>query len=338
MQVTHISAHYFDGQSSLAHRCSVIFGRNGALTVTFEGGASLLIGPGEYRYHQPVGRSAIRFDLPNSAALECPYDKDLARAVEVGIQPARRFVVRAERHLPLALVVIVGALLAIMVAYRYGPVALSAVVRPVIPEGVKEVIGSQILTALDYALFEPTEIGQEDDLRVQSLVRELGREGGHDLSLRLHLRKLALNDSAVGNAFAILPNTVVVTDELVRVLTPTEIEGVLAHELGHLVHDHGTTRIIRSSAVSILTLLIFGADPGIAHAVALGLLEAQYTRAQEEEADLFAKSLLRRLGKDPAALATALEKLTDDDGDAGALRYLSSHPATADRVQFLRAP
>jgi predicted Zn-dependent protease len=67
------------------------------------------------------------------------------------------------------------------------------------------------------------------------------------------------------------------------------------------------------------------------------LLESRYSRQFEAEADDYAFAHLRRHGQSPQAFADLMRRLQKQaaatgDGDV-VLRYLSSHPATEDRIR-----
>ncbi len=66
-----------------------------------------------------------------------------------------------------------------------------------------------------------------------------------------------------------------------------------------------------------------------------------FSRRHEEEADTFALDYMMRSGLDPEAFALALEHLTEGAEDRGEesefLQYMSSHPATEDRIARFRS-
>ena len=69
------------------------------------------------------------------------------------------------------------------------------------------------------------------------------------------------------------------------------------------------------------------------------LLKAKYSRDLEREADAYAARVLRMNGMPPSLLADALELLEKSHGRAGgggAISYLSTHPATAERLAWIR--
>jgi predicted Zn-dependent protease len=68
------------------------------------------------------------------------------------------------------------------------------------------------------------------------------------------------------------------------------------------------------------------------------LLETRYSRRFETEADDYAADQLRARGLSPGLLADALEHLAaHHHGGPDIPDYLSSHPATAERIKKLRA-
>jgi STE24 endopeptidase len=160
---------------------------------------------------------------------------------------------------------------------------------------------------------------------------------------------------------------VVFFDTLLKALTPSEVEAVLAHELGHFRHRHVTQRLVMVMAASLGGLALLGAasqwsgfyvglgvhpnllapNDGLALALfsltlpaALFLLTpigAWWSRRQEYEADAFAASLADR-----RALASALVKLYTDNAstltpDPWYVRFHYSHPPALQRLGALQA-
>jgi heat shock protein HtpX len=58
------------------------------------------------------------------------------------------------------------------------------------------------------------------------------------------------------NAFALGDRTLVIDYSLVRLLTPAELEGVLAHELAHLEHSDGLSQTLAMSLLQTVSTLI----------------------------------------------------------------------------------
>ena len=97
--------------------------------------------------------------------------------------------------------------------------------------------------------------------------------------------------------------------------------------------------VIQTSIMSILVTWYVGDISGLAAAAPTALLEANYSRALEQDADFFAIEALQ-LNRTPVGfLIDILRRLDQErgrDGFTAATAYLSSHPATADRLELLR--
>jgi Zn-dependent protease with chaperone function len=207
-----------------------------------------------------------------------------------------------------------------------------------LPPSVHVAIGAQALEALDGSLFAPSTMPARRQARLRARFERLVGEAPLEPDVTLHFRA-----SPVGaNAFALPSGDVIVTDELVALAEhDDEVMAVLAHELGHVVHHHGLRQLLQSSVATLVVVALVG-DAGAVTSIAAGLpgllLNAGYSRRFEREADAFALERLRTRGVDPARFADVLERLEKKAGVwPAALSYLSTHPATADRVVPFRA-
>jgi len=140
--------------------------------------------------------------------------------------------------------------------------------------------------------------------------------------------------SDVPNAFALPGGSAFYFSALLeKTESADEFAGVMAHELGHVVHRHGMEGLIASSATGLLVGFVLGDMTNISVAAAIGatLIDSRFSREAEREADRFAAETALRLGFDPAALATLLERIAGDDRMSQSLAFLSTHPLTAER-------
>jgi heat shock protein HtpX len=175
----------------------------------------------------------------------------------------------------------------------------------------------------------------------------------HDLALKMNMPmpKVYLIPSESPNAFATGRNpkhaAVAATQGILRMLTREELEGVMAHELGHVRNRDiliGTIAAAIAGAISMLAYMaqwamIFGGFGGrrdddegssgmiggilmiILAPIAAGLIQMAISRSREYEADATGA----RLCGNPLWLANALRKL-----QAGSQRVpLNANPATA---------
>lgn len=127
----------------------------------------------------------------------------------------------------------------------------------------------------------------------------------------------------------------------------SELAGVIAHEVGHVARRHIAENFNRAIAANILhgvgvvaAQAAGGPDAArVAHDLgglaAMGYLNT-FSREAEHEADAFAVRLLFRAGYDPRGLANFFETLKEKKGDRPGPDFLSSHPATSDRIANTR--
>ncbi len=141
------------------------------------------------------------------------------------------------------------------------------------------------------------------------------------------------------------------TGLLTRSETPGQLQGVIAHETGHIAGGHlsRTGQAIANAQVETLIGAILGAAAAVAGApqvgtalLAGGATVAQrgvlsFSRRQEQSADQAAVTYLTSVGRSPEGLLEFMEILENDnlrivsEGDA----YLRTHPLTRDRINFM---
>ena len=104
---------------------------------------------------------------------------------------------------------------------------------------------------MDSVFFEPSQLHPARQAKLRSQFSSMQRELGDGPKLRLELRH---GGSEIGpNAFALPAGIVVVTDELVLLAQhDEEIESVLAHEIGHVMHRHSLRMLLQGSASALL--------------------------------------------------------------------------------------
>jgi predicted Zn-dependent protease len=155
---------------------------------------------------------------------------------------------------------------------------------------------------------------------------------------RYAFRVTVVGDSIV-NAFAAPGGYVVVDRGLLELAeTPEELAGVLAHEMQHVLLQHGTQAVLREIPLRLMVAAVT-ADAGLAGHVAgaaatLGSL--RYGRQAEEEADREGMRMLQRARVDPRGMVTFFGRLQERVGDVPRVAaYLSTHPRTEARIARL---
>lgn len=155
--------------------------------------------------------------------------------------------------------------------------------------------------------------------------------------LRFHL----IDDASV-NAFAIPGGHIVVHSGLIQQSqSAEELAGVLAHEVGHVVHRHSFTKMAEILGTYALVSIVLG-DTETLPSLATGLAAQSYSRDAESDADATALRLLEDARVDPRGLIAFFERQARDykrhvGGEMDLyLRMSSTHPHPADRARALK--
>lgn len=170
--------------------------------------------------------------------------------------------------------------------------------------------------------------------------------------------KIRVLDISIPNAFAAPGGYIVVFRGLIDLAeSPDEVAGVLAHEMGHVTHQHSMTHLVRSIGFQALIVpLITGGTMAtdLLSEVGQAAVQASYTREMEEDADRVAVDLMNRAGLKAATFTDLLYRIerkfgglpeedeAETDGeDASDDSFsipdmLASHPSTPDRSRMVR--
>lgn len=146
--------------------------------------------------------------------------------------------------------------------------------------------------------------------------------------------KLHLVRNSEVNAFA-LPddNMVIFTGLLEYAENAEEVAGVMAHEIGHMEHNHVMKKLVKEIGLEMLFLIAAGdAGQGIGHQTAKVLSSTAFDRSKEEEADAFAVETLAGADIDPEHLGNMFFRLATKTDIPEELVWISTHPNLKDRA------
>jgi heat shock protein HtpX len=224
------------------------------------------------------------------------------------------------------------------------------------------------------AMYRARQVTEAEAPELVSLVRSLSQRA------RLPMPKVWIVPSPAPNAFATGRNpqhaAVAVTEGLLQIMNRDQLEGVLAHELGHVTNRDTLISAVAATLAGVIMMLanmarwaaFFGGgrddeDRGggilgllamaILAPIAALLIQMAISRTREFVADATAA----RLTKKPLALASALERLqvaaeripldanpatshlfiVNPLSGKSLLRLFSTHPPVEERVKRLRA-
>lgn len=321
-----ISASYFDGRTSRRH----------AVEFTVDGDTAVLTGDierrcplGDLRVSERTRHVPRKVTFPDGAYLE---GMDAAQFDSLLSDTGHRdsLVVRLQQSWRATLIACAATLALLGIGYVYVLPAAAGAIARTLPESVERSIGRGALQLLDERLLAPSALPAQRRQAIAERFRSLtpARDGAP--SFELLFRK-----SRIGpNAFALPSGQIVLTDDIVDLLKDDDaVVAVLAHELGHLHERHLLQRVVQSSLVGTVALLI-GDASSIAASLPVLMLELKYSRDAEREADDYAMAMLSANGIPLAALIRAFEKLGERGADPPP--YLTSHPTTEERIERIR--
>ncbi len=163
----------------------------------------------------------------------------------------------------------------------------------------------------------------------QRLVAESGRS-------QLPYTFQVVEDDSI-NAFATMGGFVYINTGLMKTAeNEAELASVVSHEIAHIVGRHAVQQM-RQRAIASGVLSVAGLDESSAVNIGVELaLNLPNSREDELEADRLGLENLRQAGYAPSGMVTFMEKLMAQNRSA-VPSLLSTHPATGDRVQALKA-
>jgi heat shock protein HtpX len=210
-------------------------------------------------------------------------------------------------------------------------------------------------------------VSQQEAPQLYSIVAHLAQRAG------LPMPQLYITPDMQPNAFATGRDpkhaAVAVTQGILQILSPTELEGVLAHEMSHIKHRDILISSVTATLAGVLSFLprvlwLFGGRDSsigmvgrmamwILAPIAAMMIQMMVSRSREFEADREGARLCGR----PVALADALRRLESGAQNIpmqanqatahmyiinplradGLKKLFSSHPPTAERVARLEA-
>jgi predicted Zn-dependent protease len=125
-------------------------------------------------------------------------------------------------------------------------------------------------------------------------------------------------------------------------LTDDEIAVVMGHEIAHALREHSreqmSQQVVAQSAIGLGAALL-GLGQGSANLANQGyqaLIATKFSRGDESEADRIGLELSARAGYDPRAGVSLWQKMMNASGGAAPPELLSTHPASANRIQEIQ--
>ena len=289
-------------------------------------------------------------NFPDGSHCEIHDEADqLALLAYLDYQPS--LVQRWQKKWKWALLAIIMMGVMLGAAREWGVPVVADKIASRLPLSYERALGADIMKLLDKGMLRPSKLSYAKIAQIEEIVNRLQTE---QLRMPIHLEVRSAPQIGA-NAFALPGGTIVVTDELVDLITgrgskelsgalAEELASVLAHEIGHVEKNHGMRRLVRDAMVTVIAGSLFSDFSSVASLASAGLVNMEFSREMETEADDYAIDSLKQADISPSRLADVLEhmeKSVRKHGEESSRKhfsqYLSSHPATEDRAARFRA-
>lgn len=128
-----------------------------------------------------------------------------------------------------------------------------------------------------------------------------------------------------------------VTTGLLEKASDEQLRGIMAHEIAHDDLGHVAKLQGLGAGLNLGVILLEQIIPGSSAVtpIAGSLIARGYSRNEEYAADRHGVEILRRAGYSKDVLINALNWITRTSGGGGGGGFLSTHPATEDRIEQL---
>jgi predicted Zn-dependent protease len=159
-----------------------------------------------------------------------------------------------------------------------------------------------------------------------------------DSKFPLHLHVIRSKEL---NAFAIPGgNMYIYSAMLEKMESAEELAALIGHEGSHVTERHAIKSMFRSAASGLVLGAVFGDASDITGWMltqADQFRQLQYSRGMETEADDKGLQVMKANGIDPHGMIRLLELLQKENSEEpGLMKYLSTHPATKDRIDNIK--
>ncbi len=325
---SNFEAIYYDGQISVRRPATVQLG-SGELNIDVSDGSRLLWPYADIRfaadgtYGEPV---RIEHGLTEALVIESHHFVDAL--LQHGV--TRRAFPLDVRRWPAVLLCCIAIAVIASALYTWGVRFVSEQAAQYMPASLEKRLGRAVVASLAPEKARCT----DSQHRLQPVVDRLQAATGRTQPFEV----IYVNQGIV-NAFAAPGGYIVVYQGLLNeASTPEEFAGVLAHEMQHVLLKHSSRALAREFSGRALLSLMAVDSNGTPSAIRAGvrLANLTYQRSDEEEADLAGAALLSRAHVSADGFVTFLRRLQSYSMPSGsAWNYVSTHPATGDRIAAL---
>jgi hypothetical protein len=346
-----IQGHFYTEGS--AARVSAVFSTNdmGRYAIELENGTVHRGELSHLKVSERLGNVERKIKLDDGSVFTT-LQNDAVDGVFKSKRKVNAFVHYLETNMKWILVAVVIAILTAFSFFKWGVPWASEKIAHALPYETNELIASGTMDFLDDYMFEESNLSkvQQEKIRLHFKKNIAGLSVGdeNEIKYKLHFRSWTMGDRKIPNALALPSGDIILTDKFVELSkNQDEIDSVVLHEMGHVVHRHSLEMLIEGTFVTVAVMMMTGDGSGMGDmGVGLGsaLVSSAYSRGHESEADLYAFKKMLKAHIDPKSFSNIMNRMTDymteDDNktkesdDEDVLDYFSSHPSTQKRVDL----
>jgi Zn-dependent protease with chaperone function len=265
----------------------------------------------------------IRFDN-GSVAYSSENDK-----IDKIIDKSSSIIYAVESKMIYVLFSLMIVILAIIFFFTSGANIVANIVAKNIPHSIEKKLSDETLEILDNNILLKSKLSKSKKEHIKKIFSKLTKNSNQ---YKLHFRR------GIGeNAFALPSGDIIITDELIVFSKGDDdmIFGVLAHEVGHIEYKHSLKTVVKFSITGAMISYITGDISSLISILGTSVLNANYSRDYEAQADRYAKKRMIEEGIEPKHLANFFIKLEEKELNKQKYNYFASHPSNQKRIDFL---
>ena len=308
----------------------------------------------ELQVSERLGNVERKIILENGS-LFVTLDNDAVDSMFKSHQKLNAFVHYLETHFVAIFVALMVTIITAFSFFKWGIPWTSQKIAHALPYETNRLISSNSMDFLDNYMLDESNISKERQKEISEHFYEklapLSVNEEKKIVYKLHFRSWEMGDQKIPNALALPSGDIIVTDKFIELTkNQDEIDSVLLHEMGHVVHRHGLEMMIEGAFVTVAVMMISGDASGMGDmGVGIGsaLVSSSYARGHESQADLYAFNKMLSAGIDPKSFSNIMNRMmvymTEENNDSnrtsvdnqdGILDYFASHPTTQSRVEL----
>lgn len=330
----------FDGHSSKA--CPVILESDGVFIRIRENEGKILMDKCDLKLSASItpvlGKTCRIIRFHSGERFETDDSKKMGQLEQLaGLNKPFRFLSFLESRWKMVAACMIGLVFAVYGFIAFGIPLMAKDIAFRLPLITMSRISQDAAQILDHRFFKPSSLDEQTKNSIREVFFALARDLKSDHEFSLQFR----NSNALGaNAFALPSGLIILTDKLVEMSESNrELEGILIHEMTHVINRHSLRSVIQNTGVVLLISMLAGdvtSITSLAASIPTLLAESGYSRKFETEADEAVGTYFILRSWDIKPFEDILKRITRARPELSGSQLISTHPQTQKRISHLR--